>query len=206
MVSNSAQELAESFGLLIGSLFAAALALASIVSYGCMRALRPLTVLNDLMGHVAKDDLSRPVPYTERKNEIGDIARAVQVSIDSARQRLVLESEAAERSRHTRIYQRLIANDPDDAIDIAEDAIEESSVEEFYNTEGMAVLRQASIDYINNARAEHRLRIASGMDELLDEIRDQHLDTLPEGTPPDAVPWSGVAGADRHRDARRGPA
>lgn len=23
---------------------------------------------------------------------------------------------------------------------------------------------------------------------------------------PDAVPWSGVAGADRHRDARRGPA
>ena len=87
-------------------------------------------------------------------------------------------------SRPTRIYQRLIANDPDDAIDIAEDAIEETSVTAFYNDEGMEVLRQASIDYINNARAEHRLRIANGMDELLEEIREEH----PANLPPDAAP------------------
>ncbi|MFC3631328.1 AI-2E family transporter [Paracoccus angustae] len=87
-------------------------------------------------------------------------------------------------SRPTRIYQRLIANDPDDAIDIAEDAIEETSVTAFYNDEGMEVLRQASIDYINNARAEHRLRIANGMDELLEEIREEH----PADLPPDAAP------------------
>lgn len=87
-------------------------------------------------------------------------------------------------SRHTRIYQRLIANDPDDAIDIAEDAIEEGSVTQFYNDEGMGVLCQASIDYINNARAEHRLRIANGMDELLEAIREEHPADLPEGASP----------------------
>ncbi|WP_103173801.1 AI-2E family transporter [Paracoccus sp. SY] len=87
-------------------------------------------------------------------------------------------------SRHTRIYQRLIANDPDDAIDIAEDAIEETSVTQFYNDEGMEVLCQASIDYINNARAEHRLRIANGMDELLEAIREDHPADLPEGAAP----------------------
>nr|WP_268939229.1 AI-2E family transporter [Paracoccus aerius] len=87
-------------------------------------------------------------------------------------------------SRHTRIYQRLIANDPDDAIDIAEDAIEETSVSGFYNDEGMEVLRQASIDYIINARAEHRLRIANGMDELLEAIRAEYSTEVPEGVAP----------------------
>ena len=100
-------------------------------------------------------------------------------------------------SRQTRIYQRLIANDPDDAIDIAEDAIEEESVTEFYNDEGMEVLRQASIDYINNARAEHRLRIANGMDELLEEIRDAHPATLPEGARPRVACIAGKWEIDR---------
>lgn len=100
-------------------------------------------------------------------------------------------------SRETRIYQRLIANDPDDAIDIAEDVIEEESVTEFYNDEGMEVLRQASIDYINNARAEHRLRIANGMDELLEHIRDEHPADLPEGAAPRVACIAGKWEIDR---------
>lgn len=100
-------------------------------------------------------------------------------------------------SRQTRIYQRLIANDPDDAIDIAEDAIAEESVIEFYTDEGMEVLRQASIDYINNARAEHRLRLASGMDELLEEIRAEHPADLPEGAPPSVACIAGKWEIDR---------
>lgn len=100
-------------------------------------------------------------------------------------------------SRQTRIYQRLIANDPDDAIDIADDAIDESSVTEFYNDEGMAVLRQASIDYINNARAEHRLRIASGMDELLEKIREEHRTDLPEDAAPRVACIAGKWEIDR---------
>ncbi len=100
-------------------------------------------------------------------------------------------------SRQTRIYQRLIANDPDDAIDLAEDAIEEASVVAFYNDEGMEVLRQASIDYINNARAEHRLRIANGIDELLAEIREEHPSELPEGAAPKVVCIAGKWEIDR---------
>ena len=100
-------------------------------------------------------------------------------------------------SRHTRIYQRLIANDPDDAIDIAEDAIDQASVTEFYNDDGMEVLRQASIDYINNARAEHRLRIANGMDELLEAIREEHPGDLPEGAEPRVACVAGKWEIDR---------
>src|SRR5690606_33053443 len=100
-------------------------------------------------------------------------------------------------SRHTRIYQRLIANDPDDAIDIAEDAIDQASVTEFYNDDGMEVLRQASIDYINNARAEHRLRIANGMDEMLEAIREEHPADLPEGAEPRVACVAGKWEIDR---------
>lgn len=100
-------------------------------------------------------------------------------------------------SRETRIYQRLIANDPDDAIDIAEDVIEERSVTEFYTNEGMAVLQQVSVDYINNARPEHRLRIANGMDELLEQIREEHPADLPENAAPKVACIAGKWEIDR---------
>lgn len=74
----------------------------------------------------------------------------------------------------TRIYQRLIANDPDEAIQIVEHEIGHGSVINFYNGPGMEVLRQASDDYLNNARAEHRLRVANGMDALLDDLRESY--------------------------------
>ncbi|MBN9039705.1 MAG: hypothetical protein BGP05_22665 [Rhizobiales bacterium 62-47] len=74
----------------------------------------------------------------------------------------------------TRVYQRLIANDPDEAIDIANTAIESSSVTEFYNDVGIEVLRQASEDHGGVATAEHRLRISNGMDALLEDIGEQY--------------------------------
>ncbi len=100
-------------------------------------------------------------------------------------------------SRQTRIYQRLIAADPDDALDIAEEAIEEGSVTEFYSDEGMDVLRQASADYINNARAEHRLRFSSGMDELLEELREEYPDQIPADAPPRVACIAGKWEIDR---------
>jgi hypothetical protein len=66
----------------------------------------------------------------------------------------------------TRIYQRLIANDADEAVEIASTEIEKSSVVSFYDAIGIEVLRLASEDYLQNASAEHRLRLASGMDTL----------------------------------------
>ncbi|MGV6875277.1 AI-2E family transporter [Pseudochelatococcus sp. B33] len=83
-----------------------------------------------------------------------------------------------------RIYQRLIADDADEAIEIVEEAIGDGSVTEFYNNHGIEVLRRVSEDYMNNARAEHRLRVANGMDVLLDDLRAQHPAMLDPTTPP----------------------
>jgi len=83
-----------------------------------------------------------------------------------------------------RIYQRLIANDADEAIEIASTEIEKSSVAIFYNLIGIQVLRMASEEYLQNASAEHRMRLASGMDSLLDDLRDQYPSSLsPEAKP-----------------------
>ena len=100
-------------------------------------------------------------------------------------------------SRQTRIYQRLIANAPDDALDIADEAIEETSLTRFYSEEGMDVLRQASNDYINNARAEHRLRFSSGMDELLEELRGEYPAPVAEDAPPRVACIAGKWEIDR---------
>ncbi len=83
-----------------------------------------------------------------------------------------------------RIYQRLIANDADEAAEIASTEIEKSSVVSFYNEIGIEVLRLASEEYLQNASAEHRLRLASGMDTLLDDLKDQYPSSLgPEAKP-----------------------
>ena len=74
----------------------------------------------------------------------------------------------------TRIYQRLIANDPDEAYDIVSDAVRDIGLLAFYNETGLEVLRQASDDYHAQARVEHRLRVADGMDQLLDDLREDH--------------------------------
>ncbi|MGY3618308.1 hypothetical protein [Bradyrhizobium sp. USDA 10063] len=72
-----------------------------------------------------------------------------------------------------RIYQRLIASDPDEAIDIANERIEASSLREFYNEVSIEVLCHASEDYLRNATAAHRLRFATGMDALPDELIEE---------------------------------
>ena len=83
-----------------------------------------------------------------------------------------------------RIYQRLIADDADEAVEIASTEIEKSSVVSFYDAIGIEVLRLASEEYLQNASAEHRLRLASGMDTLLDDLRDQYPSSLgPEAKP-----------------------
>jgi predicted PurR-regulated permease PerM len=78
----------------------------------------------------------------------------------------------------TRIYQRLIANDADEAVEIASTEIEKSSVVSFYDAIGIEVLRLASEEHLRNASAEHRLRLANGMDTLLDDLRDQYPASL----------------------------
>jgi hypothetical protein len=84
----------------------------------------------------------------------------------------------------TRVYQRLIADDADEAIDIAVTEIDGTSPRQFYNDVGIPVLRLASEDYFRHATSEHRLRIADGMDALLDDLEEQY----PPPAPTDAAP------------------
>lgn len=84
----------------------------------------------------------------------------------------------------TRIYQRLIADDADEAIEIVEDTIGDGSVAGFYNIHGIEVLRRISDDYLGNARAGHRLRVANGMDTILDDLRETHPAAIDAASPP----------------------
>ncbi|WP_313462052.1 AI-2E family transporter [Achromobacter sp.] len=74
----------------------------------------------------------------------------------------------------TRIYQRLIADDADEAVEIANAEIAESSVTDFYHHTCIEVLRLASREYARGATAEHRWRVASGMEKLLDDLREEY--------------------------------
>lgn len=80
----------------------------------------------------------------------------------------------------TRLYQRLLAGDVAEAIDMASEAIEEAdeSVRNpllaFYDGTAIPMLRLASGDHANVASAEHRMRVIDGMNRLLEEWREQH--------------------------------
>jgi predicted PurR-regulated permease PerM len=73
----------------------------------------------------------------------------------------------------TRLYQRLLADDAEEAIELAVDTAQAEGVTAFYHRAGVPALRQASDDHEHLATAEHRLRVVAGMEELIDELRDQ---------------------------------
>jgi hypothetical protein len=73
-----------------------------------------------------------------------------------------------------RIYQRLLAGDVDEATEIAEGEIKTLAMIPFYDSVGIAVLRLAHDDYGRQATAAHRLRVAEGMEALLEELREEH--------------------------------
>lgn len=74
----------------------------------------------------------------------------------------------------TRIYQRLIADDVDEAIDVANQEVEKSSVAAFYNTAGIETLRVATNENLGHASAEHRLRLVSGMELLIEDFKERY--------------------------------
>ncbi len=91
----------------------------------------------------------------------------------------------------TRVYQRLIADDAAEAIEIAVTEIDGTSPRAFYNDVGIAVLRLASEDYFRYATSEHRLRIADGMDALLDDLWEQYPPPVPADAEPQVVCLAG---------------
>jgi predicted PurR-regulated permease PerM len=95
----------------------------------------------------------------------------------------VLLGSAPALNTPTRIYQRLIAGDVEEAIELASNEVEDGRLIGFYGETALPVLRMASSDHASVATAEHRLRVVTGMDALIDELREQHPDPQPQQSP-----------------------
>ena len=74
----------------------------------------------------------------------------------------------------TRVYQRLLAGDVDEAIELVANQVEEGNVTICYDEIGLPVLRMATTDHTSVATAAHRHRVVIGMNALLDEMHEQH--------------------------------
>lgn len=74
----------------------------------------------------------------------------------------------------TRIYQRLLAGDIEEAIELANVELQEADVATFYSVTAVPVLQMASVDHSSRATAAHRHRLVTGMDALLRDVVDQH--------------------------------
>jgi predicted PurR-regulated permease PerM len=85
----------------------------------------------------------------------------------------------------TRFYQRLLADDVEEAVELANERVDADSVAAFYHQVGVPALRQASGDHESVSTAEHRHRVVTGMDRVIDELREQH--------PPAATPRGRLA-------------
>ncbi len=73
----------------------------------------------------------------------------------------------------TRLHQRLLAGDVEEAIELATRSIESSGVSDFYSDAAVPALRQAVQSYANAARVEHRHRVNSGMSTLVRTLREE---------------------------------
>jgi predicted PurR-regulated permease PerM len=81
----------------------------------------------------------------------------------------------------SRMYQRLLAGNRADAIELAEESVAASSPRQFYEDVGIPVLRMATVDHrLQEASAEHRHRVVSGMSAVIDELRVRHAAERPQ--------------------------
>jgi methyl-accepting chemotaxis protein len=78
---------------------------------------RPLAAVCGVMDRLAADDVAVTVPFTERRNEIGRIARAVEVFKASAVERLRLAAEQSAHAEHAAGEKRQAMHDLADAFE-----------------------------------------------------------------------------------------
>ena len=74
----------------------------------------------------------------------------------------------------TRLHQRLLAGDVEEASDLAIELADDKSPLVFYDTVGLGALRLASSAHGTVATAEHRLRVLTGMENVIEELREQY--------------------------------
>lgn len=73
----------------------------------------------------------------------------------------------------TRLYQRLLAADIEDATDLAVNEAERTSLQAFYNDVGVPALRLASTAHATVATVEHRHRVTLGMKQVVAHLRQE---------------------------------
>lgn len=95
----------------------------------------------------------------------------------------VLLGSAPALNTPTRIYQRLIAGNVEEAIELAVAQVEDGNLIGFYGETGLAVLRMATVDHGSVATAEHRHRVVTGMDALIEELRELHPEPAAHAPP-----------------------
>ncbi len=95
-----------------------------------------------------------------------------------------------------RLYQRLLADDVEDAVALAHEAVESrlparpgapdraAAVTGFYDEVAIPALRLATQQHLESATAEHRLRLSSGMGALIEELAEQYPAQPPQADRP----------------------
>ena len=74
----------------------------------------------------------------------------------------------------TRLYQRLLAGDTEEAIELAAERVEAEGIDAFYHRVAIPALRLASGDHDHVSTAEHRHRVVTGMTRVVDELLELH--------------------------------
>ena len=88
--------IADSGHVIIGSSLAALL-LVGVIGFRAIKAqIRPLGILTGTVRAIANGEDTDDIPYRDRANEFGNIARALEGFRDNAREKLVIESRSAE--------------------------------------------------------------------------------------------------------------
>lgn len=84
----------------------------------------------------------------------------------------------------TRLYQRLLAGNVEEAVEVADQEIARTSLPAFYSDTGVPALRLAALDQGRPSRVEHRHRVVGGMRVLLRNLREDQPATIAEDASP----------------------
>lgn len=86
---------------------------------------------------------------------------------------ILLGSERA-LDEPTRLHQRLLAGDTEEAVELSENYAERTSPEEFYAQVGLDTLRLATSAHGTVATPQHRHRVVSGFQRVIEELSEQY--------------------------------
>ncbi len=149
-LSASTTHLAEQACLLLAALLLSAIGMVAVTR----RVIRPLRTLRDSMLQLAEGDLSAAVPYADRSDEIGSLARAFGVFRQQASDKKLIEEErsveharAGERQASMEIHIHRFESEVGTALD----GLGGASVQMDHASEAMETIAAGSSEQVNTA-------------------------------------------------------